>query len=98
MLLIGWVGIFLAIMYFMIIRPQQRREKERQAMLSQLTKGTRVLFAGGIIGQIVSEKESENIFVVRIAENVKIEVFKGSITSVVEKGEAVADPDPNRKA
>ena len=91
MTLVGMAVIFMAIMYFMLIRPQQRREKERQAMLSSLKKGQRVVFGGGILGQIVGVKDEENIFLVRIADNVKIEVSKGAVSGVVEKGEPVAD-------
>jgi len=77
--------IFFAILYFMLIRPQQRREKERQSMITQLKQGDRVVFCGGILGTVVSVKETT--LVVKTGDNVKMEVLKSSVSRTVEKGE-----------
>lgn len=77
--------IILAIMYFMIMRPQQRKEKERRAMISDLKTGTRILFGGGILGTITNVKDGT--FMVKIADNVKIEVSRGAVSRVLEKGD-----------
>ena len=81
----GWLGIMIAIFYFMLIRPQQRREKERQGLLSSIKSGDRVVFSGGIIGIITNVKEKT--LIIKIADNVKIEVSRGAVTQVLEKGD-----------
>lgn len=75
--------IIFAIFYFMLIRPQQRREKERQNMLNNIKSGDKVIFAGGIIGIITNVKE--HTLTVKIADGVKIEVLKNSVSKVIEK-------------
>jgi len=81
--------LLFAIMYFLMIRPQQRREKERKQTIANLKKGDRVLMNSGILGQIANVKE--NTFVVRIADGVKIEVVRGAISQMLEKGETPND-------
>ncbi len=71
------------IWYFLLIRPQQKREKERREMLQQLTRGTKVVTVGGIYGVVDAVKD--NIVVLKIADKVKIEVSKNSIAGVVKK-------------
>jgi len=85
----GWLGIMLVIFYFMLIRPQQRREKERRAMLSQIKSGAKVVFSNGILGIITNVKEKT--FVIKIADNVKIEVSRGAVTQVLEKGDQLEE-------
>lgn len=67
----------LLIFYFLLIRPKQREQKAHQQMLGQLSKGDRVLTSGGIFGNIVGIKEDR--VVLKIAENVKVEVLKSSV-------------------
>jgi preprotein translocase subunit YajC len=74
-----------AIFYFMLIRPQQRKEKERRKMIDELKTGARVMFSGGIIGTVTNVKDA--IFVIKIADGVKIEVARGAVSKVLEKGE-----------
>jgi preprotein translocase subunit YajC len=80
--------IIFAIFYFMLIRPQQRKEKERQKMIADAKTGDRVIFGGGILGTISNVKD--NLFVVKVADNVKIEVLRGSVSRVLDKGEKPA--------
>ena len=61
-----WIAIF-AVMYFIMIRPQQKREKERQAMISELKKGDRVLLMSGMYGRVV--KTGETVFTVEVERN-----------------------------
>ncbi len=68
------------IFYFMIIRPQQKKQKEHQAMVENLKKNDEIVTAGGILGTIVNVKEKT--VVVRVDENVKIEVEKKSIAYI----------------
>ncbi len=84
----GMMVLILGIMYFMMIRPQQRKEKERRELINNLKTGTRVLFGGGIVGTITNVKDST--FIIKIADNVKIEVARGAVSRVLEKGEKVS--------
>jgi preprotein translocase subunit YajC len=63
-----------AIMYFLMIRPQQKRQKEHRDMLAALKKGDQVVTSGGIHGTVVGVKEGEGIVVLRIAESTTIEL------------------------
>ena len=71
--------IFL-ILYVLIIRPQQKKQRQQQAMIDTLKKGDRVVTSGGVHGTVVGIKESEGILVLKIANNVNIEVSRGSIS------------------
>lgn len=84
--------ILFAIMYFMMIRPQRRRDKERKEMIANVKSGSRVLLTSGIIGEIITVKEST--LLVRIAEGTKIEVVKAAVSQVLEKGETPTDIEP----
>jgi preprotein translocase subunit YajC len=89
-MLLPMVVIF-AIMYFMMIRPQQRKEKERKAMITDLKTGARVIFGGGIIGTISNVKETT--FVIKIADNTKIEVLRAAVSRAVDKGEKIEEDE-----
>lgn len=76
-------GLIFVIFYFMIIRPQQKRQKDRQKMLDALEKGDKVLTAGGIYGTVVGIEEKTVL--VQIADNVKVKVERGSIGNVLRE-------------
>jgi preprotein translocase subunit YajC len=80
--------IIFAIFYFMLIRPQQRKERERKKMIEAIKTGDRVVFAG-ILGSVVNVKDAT--FIVKIADNVKIEVARGAVTRVLDRGEKVPE-------
>ena len=83
--ILPFVLIF-AVFYFLLIRPQQTRQKKWQAMLSQLKAGDRVTTNGGIRGTILSIKE--DALQIRVApDNVRLEVAKGAIASVITQDE-----------
>jgi len=88
----GWIAIMIAIFYVMIIRPQRRREKERQDLLKNIKTGDRVLFSGGIIGIVANVKEKT--FTIKIGEKSKVEVLRGAVTQILDKTELPADLDP----
>ena len=69
--------ILFAIVYFMMIKPQMRKEKERRKMISELRAGARVVFAGGLLGTIVEAKETT--FKIEIAGDVVIEVARNAV-------------------
>ncbi len=87
------MALMMGVFYMILIRPQRRRDQERKAMLENIKTGDRVLFSGGIIGSVTNVKDKA--FTIRIAEKVKIEVSRGAVTHVMDKGEA--PPDPNEK-
>ena len=73
--------LILARFYFMMIRPQQRKEKERRKMIEELRAGARVVFAGGFIGTI--KEAREKTFLIEIAPGVSIEIARESVSGVV---------------
>ncbi|MCX7679228.1 MAG: preprotein translocase subunit YajC [Spirochaetes bacterium] len=73
----------IVIFYFILIRPQQKEAKKRKEFLESIQKGDKVLTIGGIYGVVVNLKPEENIVVLKIAENTKIEVAKSAIQSKV---------------
>ena len=73
--------LIFAIFYFMMIRPQQRTEKERRKMIEELRAGARVLFSGGMIGKIVEAKEKT--FKIEIAGDVIVEVLRSAVQDVI---------------
>jgi preprotein translocase subunit YajC len=72
------------IMYFVLFRPQMRRQKEQQRLVSSLKTGDRVVTNGGIHGLISNVKETTVI--VKVADNVKIEMEKSAVTTVLKEG------------
>lgn len=74
--------LIFVIMYFIMIRPQQRRQKEQQRLISALKTGDRVVTSSGIHGLIANVKESTVI--VKVADNVKIEMDKAAVANVVK--------------
>ena len=83
--MLALLGITVGIVYFMIIRPQQRKQKDTAAMLSSIRKGDRVLTTGGLFGTVVGTKE--DVVVLKVAEDVKMEFSRQSIVQIQERGE-----------
>ena len=88
----GGLGQFLPIillfvgMWFLIIAPQRKRQKAHDKMLSELQTGDEIVTSGGVYGIITNVKEDR--FVVRIADNTKIELGKGFVANKVAPAEA----------
>lgn len=80
MSLVLYFVVFFGIMYFLMIRPQQKQAKKRQALLSSIRVKDQVITAGGIYGKIIKVKDSSVIL--EIADKVEIEMAKSAITSV----------------
>ncbi len=78
--LLPLVALF-AVMYFLMIRPQQKQQKERRAMLEALKKGDRAITIGGIHGTVVDLDES--VVTLRIAEKVEIKLNRSAIGAVI---------------
>ena len=78
--------LIFAIMYFLLIRPQQKKVKEHQAMVVALRRGDKVVTQGGMIAKVTKVKD-DNEIEVEIAEGVKVNVVKSTIATVVSKTE-----------
>ena len=78
------IGLFFVIMYFMIIRPQQKRQKEHKRLMDSLSKGDEVVTNGGIMGRI--KNVSDDALRVEIADGVEIKMQKHAIATVLPKG------------
>jgi preprotein translocase subunit YajC len=76
--------LMFAVLYFIMIRPQMKRQKETKAMLDALQKGDEVATAGGILGKITSINES--MIDLQIASNVTIQVQRHAVVQVLPKG------------
>ncbi len=77
--------VIFAAMYFLIIAPQRKKQKQHQQMITELKSGTEVVTSGGIYGTITNVKDDR--FVLKIAENTKIEISKASIGTVVPQAD-----------
>ena len=84
--LVPLILVFL-IMYFLLIRPQQRKLKEHQAMVAALRRGDQIVTSGGIVGRVTKVKDGENELEVEIAPNVNVRVVRSTIQSVLSKTE-----------
>lgn len=83
--------LIFAIMYFLLIRPQQKKVKEHQAMVASLRRGDQVVTQGGVIGKVTKVKEDgSNEIEVEISENVRVRVLKHTVAQVLSKTEPAA--------
>ena len=78
--------LIFVIFYFFLIRPQQKRVKDHKAMVASLKRGDEIITSGGIIGTIDRVMEDDRIEVI-IGENVKVQIIKSTITSLLKKEE-----------
>lgn len=74
--------LMFAIFYFLLIRPQQKQQKARQAMLDSLKKGNKVITIGGIYGEITDIKDDQ--LILRIADKVEIKTTRGAVSQVIK--------------
>ena len=81
----------LAIMYFLLIRPQQKKAKQHREMVAALRRGDSVITAGGIVGKVVRVRSDNDRVSVEIAKGVEVETVRSTITAVVSK----SDPAPD---
>ena len=77
--------LMFAVFYFLLIRPQQKRQKEHQKMVSELQKGDKVITSGGIHGVISSVRE--DVITIKVADNVKLEFSRSNVSRVEKKSE-----------
>jgi len=89
MSLLPFVLIFV-IMYFLILRPQQRRVKQHQEMVKNLRRGDTVITSGGLVGKVTKVVDDDQVEV-EIADGVRVRQMRGMVTDVRAKGEPVKD-------
>jgi preprotein translocase subunit YajC len=77
-----FMGLLFAVFYFILIRPQQKRQKEHRQLLENLKKGDKVITTGGIQGTVVAL--SDNVVTVEIADKVKVKVGRNYIASLMK--------------
>jgi preprotein translocase subunit YajC len=89
--LIGMPILLIVLFYFLMIRPQQRRMKQHQTMLSALKRGDTVVLSSGMIGKVVRVEDKE--VGLEVATGVTVKVVKGMISDVRARGEPAAAND-----
>ena len=84
--LMGFLPLVLmfAVLYFIMIRPQMKRQKETKAMLEALAVGDEVLTVGGIMGKVTAMKDV--VLTIEISAGTEVQIQKGAITAVLPKG------------
>ena len=78
-------GLIIGIFYFLILRPQQKRQKERQKMLDAVKKGDKIVTSGGLHGTVVGT--DDKTLLVQVADNVKMKFERSAIASILREGE-----------
>jgi len=76
------MALIIGVMYFFMIRPQQKREKQRQKMISELKKGDKIVTSSGMVGTIWGIKD--NFVVLKVDDEVKVEFLKTAISTKLE--------------
>lgn len=85
--------MIMGVFYFLLIRPQQKKMKEQQDMISRISRGDTVVTSGGFIGKVTKIVDATELQV-EIGENVKVRVLRSGIVDVRAKGEPVKDDAP----
>ena len=78
-------ALMFLVLYLLILRPQMKKQKQQQQMIDEIEKGDQVVTSGGIHGQIQNIKD--DVIVLKIAENVKIELSRSAVSRVINKEE-----------
>lgn len=100
----GDIGFFVplilvfVVMWFFMIRPQQKKQKEHQAMIRAAKRGDRIVTSGGILGVITKANEADNDVEVEIAKDVKIRVMRNAISDIVNRTPEAAKPAAKESA
>ena len=92
------IVLIFAVFYFLLIRPQQKQQKELKAKLGGLKRNDRVLTGGGIIGVVQRTTEGSNEIEIEIAPNVRVKVLRETITAVLGDPKPANDAKPAEKA
>ena len=82
--------MIMVVFWFLLIRPQQKRQKEHQELIGKVTRGDTIVTSGGLIGR-VSKVVDERELLLEVGENVKVRVVRSAIAEVRAKGEPIKD-------
>jgi len=82
--------LIFAIMYFLLIRPQQKKVKQHQAMIEAVRRGDQVITQGGVVGKVTKVKDDGEVEV-EIATGIKVRVIKSTLAQVLSKTEPAAN-------
>jgi preprotein translocase subunit YajC len=81
-------GLIIGIFYFLILRPQQKRQKEREKLLESIKKGDKVITSGGMHGTVSGVEEKT--LLIQVADNVKLKFERSGVTSIIREGDGTA--------
>lgn len=96
---VAMIGAIIAIVYFLMIKPQKQKEEERQAMLKKIKKNDHVVTTSGIIGVVTSVKDDEVTLRVDDQQNVRVRFRRDAVAGILggEGGESAAAADDEKK-
>ena len=84
--------LIFVVFYFLMIRPQQKRQKDHQAMVRAAKRGDRIVTSGGLLGVITKASDTDNDVEVEIAQGVKVRVLRTAISDIVNRNPEAAKP------
>lgn len=90
------LALIMAVFYFLLIRPQQKKIKEQQAIIQSAGKGDEVVTIGGIFGQVVSVDAEEGIVQLQISENSRIKIRRESISEITKSVSVQKNPNADK--
>lgn len=85
------LALMIPIFYFLVIRPNQQREKNRRELISAVRRGDTVVLSNGFIGKVVKAKDGDNELEVELNEQMRVRVTRGAVAEVRGRGEPVKD-------
>ena len=78
--------LIFVILYFLILRPQARRQREHQKMLDALTKGDKIVTTGGLHGTIMRVNENDRTLIVKVTDEIKLTIDRGAVARKITEG------------
>jgi preprotein translocase subunit YajC len=87
--MLGSFALIIVVFYFLVIRPQNKKQKDAQKLLKSLKKGDRIVTIGGMRGTIVTVKD--DVVLLKVDDNTKLEFNKAAISSVIERKEELVE-------
>ncbi len=80
--------LIVLVMYLLILRPQARKQKDRQRMLETVKKGDDIVTVGGVHGKVVGTKNEDKVLIVKVDDNVKLDIDRSAISSIIRSSTA----------
>jgi len=91
MQLLFMLPAFALVFYFLLIRPQRQKDKERREMLEKVKKGDKIITTGGILGEVVRVSEREIVIIVDKEKNIRLRLLRSAIYGITESREGEGD-------